>query len=322
MIIILEGCDGVGKTTLAAEIHRRLPFAWQLHQGPPQGDDPFSIYEEGLLAYDGTTPIICDRWHLGEMIYGPMYRGGSIVDDIARWHIEAFLQAKGATQIVLTLPDHVVERRLATRGDDMVDPAKVATIQQRYRDIVPDTNVFTAFFECDDHSGRCSCFIEGIDEMLHDARHAWLVAAKLRDFPTYVGPMRPDYLLLGERRNDEAFTAAFVPQSNTSGRYLLTHLLPMIRGTSKDIGIANACEEDVVALWHVLGQPKVVTLGNLSTDATLESITQHGGHRFDFGSAPHPQYVRRFHNKSGAQYARTIMSALETSEDLRSWRPA
>lgn len=321
MIIILEGCDGVGKTTLADRLHEQLPFAWRMSQGPLK-DDPYRVYEEGLAVWDGVTPIICDRWHLGELVYGPMYRGESQVDEVGRWHIEAFLQARGASQLILGLPVNVIKDRLRSRGDDMVTPDQVDEIVRRYGELMPDTNMFTGAAFCQDDTGECTCHRDLIPEILDDAHRTWQFACALQSFPTYVGPMRPDYLILGERRNDPTFTAAFVPQGNTSGRFLLTHLLPMVKGTEKQIGIANACEEDVVALWQTLGQPRIVALGNLAVDATLRSIEEHGGHRLDFGAAPHPQYVRRFHNKSGAQYARTIMSALETSEDLRSWRPA
>lgn len=71
--IIIEGPDGAGKTKLA----RTLCFALGMdyhHEGPPPiGARPGEHY---LKVLNNThKPTVFDRFHLGEIIYGPLLRG-------------------------------------------------------------------------------------------------------------------------------------------------------------------------------------------------------------------------------------------------------
>jgi hypothetical protein len=324
MIIILEGSDGAGKTTLAARLKARMPDAIELHSGPLRSD-PFTEYEERLADWDGVTPIIADRWHIGELVYGPIFRGESKLDVVGRWHIDAFLVARGAMVVYLCPPLELIADRVAARGDDMVDVTHLPAIYDTYEtaissDVMPTMHVGCTDPEnCTGHDHK----IPLVEEIVEDAYSRWLHTNHLRRFTTYIGSSAPDYLILGERRNDpEAYHAAFVPTGATSGRFMLEHLLPVL-GSETSIGIANACEEDVYELWCSLARPPIVALGNAAYEAACRSLHERGlTGRVPLGAVPHPQYIRRFHNKSGALYARTIISALNTGEDLRSWRPA
>lgn len=315
MIIILEGPDGAGKSTIVDELRARLPDARALHCGPLDGD-PFVEYEGGLRSWDGYQPIICDRWHLGELIYGPMFRGESKLDAVGRWHVENYLAARGALQVIILPELSIVMDRLARRGDDMVSLEQISEIHSRYgifsREDEP--NLTTTVIGCDD-ALTCGKHEQSIvDELVSWAFAGWLRTRALRAFPSYVGSPSPDYLILGERRNDPVtYEAAFVPTGASSGRYMLEHLLPALG--DKTIGLANALEENVYRLWVSLGRPPTIALGNEAW-----RVAQQFG--IPVSGVPHPQFVRRFHHKSGALYARTIISALSTGEDLRSWRPA
>lgn len=74
-IIILEGPDGGGKTTLAKELMRH---GWTLrHEGPPpKGVDVLEHYK-GILwnSMLSSSNVVHDRLWLGERIYGPIARG-------------------------------------------------------------------------------------------------------------------------------------------------------------------------------------------------------------------------------------------------------
>ena len=118
-------------------------------------------------------------------------------------------------------------------------------------------------------------------------------------FWTYIGDRRPYFLLLGERRNhptEQVHRAAFVPYNVTSGRYLLEALDSELL---RNVGIANAAEEDVRKLWETLGEPNVVALG-----ATANKVCFNAGLPHAF--VPHPQYVRRFHSKRQKEYGDLI----------------
>ena len=113
MIYIFEGCDGVGKTTAAKRLQAKaeeMGFTTKmLHRGPPQGD-VLTEYTSDLDT--GEDIIICDRWHWGEMVYGPIYRGKSELTSGGLMYIDMELARRGAVVILLDGDDDVVERRV------------------------------------------------------------------------------------------------------------------------------------------------------------------------------------------------------------------
>lgn len=78
MLIILEGPDGAGKTTLAAELTKRY-HAEIINHGPYLGEDRiFHRYAGSLMAAFGRAPqdTIFDRSWISEPIYGNVMRDG------------------------------------------------------------------------------------------------------------------------------------------------------------------------------------------------------------------------------------------------------
>lgn len=79
MLIVIEGPDGSGKTTIGRRAFDLLSEDGSTeirHFGAPR-KDPLIEYAE---AFDGYTPgagrhLIVDRLHWGELVYGPIFRG-------------------------------------------------------------------------------------------------------------------------------------------------------------------------------------------------------------------------------------------------------
>lgn len=312
MLIILEGCDGVGKSTLAerlvASLEHLTPTRVELLHRGPITEHPLREYELPLDDYrpGGDRHVICDRWHIGEAIYGPMYRGKSQLTRADRLHIELFLAGRGALLVLMTQMPNVIRERLKRRGDDMVTEDQVDEIAARYLDVSYEACMPVV------HARGCSDDV--VLGIIGEANAHEVFTETLNRFPTYVGPIRPHFLILGERRNErksEGHSSAFVPYPGTSGRYLLDALPTHVAWAC---GIANAMEEDVHALWQTLGEPRVLTLGNEAHRELLQLEMEHG-------AAPHPQYVRRFHHRQQVAYGRTLANALLHQEDMTSWRP-
>jgi thymidylate kinase len=77
MIVIIEGPDGAGKTTFA----KGIVGAAYHHEGqPPAGAYSLLGYYYGKVAAahaETQGPIVFDRLALGELVYGPILRGGA-----------------------------------------------------------------------------------------------------------------------------------------------------------------------------------------------------------------------------------------------------
>ena len=77
MIIILDGPDGTGKTTLAKMLQKKLKADY-LHLTYRWKEKIFDYHTAAIrFAARKNKPIILDRWWPSEAIYAKGYRGGS-----------------------------------------------------------------------------------------------------------------------------------------------------------------------------------------------------------------------------------------------------
>lgn len=316
MLIIVEGVDGVGKTTLVQTLESRIReldpgcSVEILHRGPPQS----SFLEEYELALQDYWPgdgkhVICDRWHIGEHVYGPLLRGLTPAP-WENYHVERFLHSRGALVVLAAAPvDKIIERRGQRGGEDLLKNDQVRYVQDRFLDITWRSSLGAQVFHVQDGDNE-----RDVLTILKNARTLELEAVPLTGFKSYVGPCHPEVILLGERRNikrDDRWTGAFVPVGGSAGHYLLRALTSDV---GEMAGFANALEENVPALYSVLGQPAVVALGVEARRVCLEENIPHG-------AVPHPQFIRRFHHRSLEEYGEAIRYAALFEEDLSAWRP-
>lgn len=105
-MIIVEGPDKCGKTSLAQALSFALGWP-ALHFSQPKGD---AIGEYRAALEDNPRPFIADRFHLGEFVYGPLYR--ATVPDAERMRrLEDDLISRGALLVLMyDSPTAVVER--------------------------------------------------------------------------------------------------------------------------------------------------------------------------------------------------------------------
>lgn len=126
MIIILEGPDGGGKTTLSETLRSRLQNDRMTHvvkHGPYKGvksEDLCKIFFRSMsqaLTYDDN--VIMDRSWLSEPIYGAVYRKGENRVDMPRWRmLERVALSRGAVVIHCQPDFEVCAKTFLSRLDE------------------------------------------------------------------------------------------------------------------------------------------------------------------------------------------------------------
>lgn len=313
MLIILEGGDGAGKTTLARELNERLSGhnTYPLHRGPIR-QHPLREYEVDLEHYfpGSRLHFICDRWHIGELIYGPLLRRRSRLDEPMRRHVDMFLAVRGA--VIVHVTTHTAEsitRRIKQNGDDLVSVEQARIARARY--IEHFDNTLTQCAVCEVRTDRFS--EENVDTIIRYARQAEeLAGAAFVPQPTRIGRPQPFHVLVGDRVNErpgsrnDGHRAAFVPYENTSGHYLLKSLDPQQWLGAAVVNSTDITESPRRLVPHV-------ALGKNAHARLCELEIPHG-------VVPHPQFIRRFHHRYHREYGEVLGRALK-GEDLLKWRP-
>jgi len=129
-MIVIEGPDKVGKTTLADRFYKLLPGWRRVHFGvPPDGVPVFDYHVKGL-AMAGPMAIV-DRLHWSEYAYGLTYRGKVGYNDLQWVAMETYLASCKATMILLT--DKVSS--IKARWDDPFDPGRVPELVGRFSEL-------------------------------------------------------------------------------------------------------------------------------------------------------------------------------------------
>lgn len=305
MLVIIEGSDCVGKSTLVQQLAERVAQlhpadqvdVW--HAGPPT-KHPLDEYVTPLLDYRPLRDrhVICDRWHLGESVYPTIFNRSTKFDLAVQAYTELFLRSRGAVLVHVDASSSDVESCIDARGDELVNPSQASAILDAFRARA-------------DASLLPTLVVEGLGDTRYDVeaitRRATTLDYVSRDlgrFTTYVGSRIPGTLLLGDVRHGHLkgdatdLRSAFMPYGATSGHYLLSQIIRKYGYRAlASVGIANACDDDDhEALWTILRKPRTVALGRQAQKRTPWANVR----------TAHPQFSRRFRHGDGESYAREI----------------
>lgn len=161
-VYAIEGLDRLGKSTLIEGIKQELGFFQVIHFGKPErlaryknstfGDwqseseaDPQLFNYQAVcfrnsmkIAMSGAR-IIFDRWHLGEAVYAPLYRGydGSYVFDIEKRYK---LDQNDMVRLILLVEDFNISKHFISDGDSFDDNRRKEE-QQMFIDAFLKSNI-------------------------------------------------------------------------------------------------------------------------------------------------------------------------------------
>lgn len=116
-LIIIEGIDGVGKSTVAKKISEMLNL-------PVEHHGPVKSMEEGKKEYFDFIEkcdysVVKDRFAMGEETYSIIYRGYKA--DYMRDLEKALMEKFKVKLFFITGEDDFIKHRLQSRGEDFLD---------------------------------------------------------------------------------------------------------------------------------------------------------------------------------------------------------
>jgi hypothetical protein len=334
MFIVIEGTDASGKSSLIEEIERQIHemypenFLVKFHKERPKELTRRWVLNDYVTSIEKQnwhrSLALSDRWHWGEVTYAPKYRPDTNKDGFGllgqagwRW-TELFLMSRGVAQFWLYQPLDVIQSRINARGDEFVKAEDLKEILDQYT-VAANVSVLADILKPDaDSLEQVPKIASYVIETALSVEHK---TSKLELFPYYIGNPQPKVLLIGDTRNivkryGEETTLPFMPVDGNSAEYLLTALPENLW---REVGIININDENVKesfnALWTMLGFPRIVVLGRLA-EKTLASVPVHEDY---YTVLPHPQYVRRFFNKSKEEYGDAILRVATLQEKDDAW---
>jgi thymidylate kinase len=333
VLIILEGPDGAGKTHLAERLISRIqaaqpgaPDVEYIHKKRPTEETFLAEYLDPIADYtprSGRT-LILDRWHIGELIYPEMCNRQTLATFSEFRYLEMFLRSRGALVVHVDSDVRQILEGLDQRAER--DPLEERILEQHaeFSRALEVTNLRTITYQRSQDTGSDT----SLDLIIAYAAAVEIDTPRLDLNPTYVGPVRPNVVLVGDKRNIRKGTfeypTAFVPQPATSGLFLMD-ALPKHWLRHGLVGFINANEGHPVDIFsspidldvkHSAPKPNWVVLGR-----EAEKTLRNTGELPYFGVVPHPQYIRRFHHHARDQYGMQIQRVFTNQEDHGTWRP-
>lgn len=310
MLIVLEGVNGGGKDHLIGRLTDDVgsDLVTTLHQGPPPAvgnlvrhyEDP--LHDPDILARICSPDhlVLFNRWEAGELVYGPLLRGGSRLTTGQAFHVELLLRSLGAVRVLCQPDDPEV---VLDRYDRRTKTILVG------RDDLPG---IWRFYE--DHGRRFGWIradrLPGVLPGLSE----WTLSHTegLSPYPAYVGRRWPRILLVGGcPPGRRAERSAFCPEDPGGvSAWLLGHLaaLPDLR-----IGLCRADDpaQDLGALWLALDRPPTVALGAEASTALRDLLIPHG-------RVHHPRWAMQTRSKYTGDYFTDLKDAIDDQQHRQS----
>lgn len=120
MIIIIEGPDGSGKTSLANQISEQT--GWPiLHRDKPKTDEEkVAMYNNYMQIACSSRNVIMDRSLYSELVYGPIMRDKSVISFYQMYTLERRMATSGAMIIYCTDKEAALWKRATKRGEGYI----------------------------------------------------------------------------------------------------------------------------------------------------------------------------------------------------------
>jgi hypothetical protein len=304
MIVILEGSDGSGKTTLAHYLVAHLSLRYH-HEGVPPADVPPLVYYGDVLEgwRRSGANVVADRFALGERVYGPLLRGVDRFGDDGWCVFDRLLRACGVVRVLCLPPFERCRAAWASGRPELIrDEELFSKTYDAWTRLKNSLSLFDVVYDWTRFS------LSSYGKIIHG------IAREKRWIPSpAVGNPEAPYLLVGDVGNGKqpgpSGELAFFGTDESSG--YLTRVLRVAEIPEQDVILMNSAYRNG-ATWNLrqgwILQKKVVALGNHADERlTLDNVPHE--------TIPHPQYWRRFRHHDVVSYAQRLRRAVGLMAD-------
>lgn len=126
MVILLEGVNGTGKTSLAKQLGKALNFPTIKFVAPVT--DAFDYFDLSVVK---NTHLIIDRYHLSNWVYGSS-EGGTTLSWEEWMKLDTQLQERGVWLFLMVGDPFEIQERLVERDGKAPSTQRLALLQQRF----------------------------------------------------------------------------------------------------------------------------------------------------------------------------------------------
>lgn len=299
-LVILEGPDCAGKTTLMNDLRKELSGTVRtVHHGPYSGitaDQLPRFYVESMFPLFEGEQMLMDRCWLSEPIYGLAYRGGqNRVGHVARRQLERMALRHGAV-VALCLPpwETVKASWLARKGAneeaeylDKIEQLEV--VYNAYAQLEESTDLPVVRYDYTRHRSQVRMLASKLIWASDGVHREWHIKS--------AGSASPKVILVGEKpseptNRDTAWQFPFCSFGSGSSGWVTQHLMNAgIR--ERELFWVNA-DSGLYSLKEMWSVP-IIALGQEAAKRVASDV----GREPD-AVVSHPQYHKRF--KAGEDY--------------------
>lgn len=314
MLIIIEGPDGAGKTTLAREFEK-LGFNY-VHNGAPRPDeDLFETYTQQILKV-GLQDTVFDRLHLGEIVYGTVVRRKSLLTIEQIRLLNRLIYSRGAcTFFCLPKFDTILTNWGARQEREYVKaPTQLEQIYNLYKTLLPEYEGLNhQVIDYENYRGpnewqtpRDTPFLN--ESVIGNPRARYLFVGEKAGGPhdlAFYSDQRSSHFLneclweAGYQEHELAFTNAYTMSGKPRRLAVLTGALQR-----RDYPGSTYRPGSSMLLRTFDGPQTVITLGGLAHRRCEIEELEHL-------QAPHPQYIKRFKSRQRWRYVELLRTFRE-----------
>lgn len=131
MLLLLEGIDKSGKSTLARKLVEEFGAEYVKFSQPKR--PPYDEYSEFLANAVPSKIYVLDRFMHGELVYGPIYRGKSGLDTVQLLSLEkTAASVHGSAVIYCRVPSSQVKKKFLEDGEEFTQVKDIGRIIHAY----------------------------------------------------------------------------------------------------------------------------------------------------------------------------------------------